>query len=141
MTEASLNPNALIDAEFSRRVYCVNVLPSTTVEDLVNPNFWTHVAMKLRPGDMIEVLSDDKAFCAKLVVRSARRLDATVSLVYWKDLEIADVSQIASEYEIVFRGAKSRWSILKGSDVLKSCFDTRNQAEAYLADHLKAIAA
>jgi TusA-related sulfurtransferase len=141
MSEVQLNPNALMDAEFSRRIYCVSVPPSTTAEDLVNPNFWAHVAMKLRPGDWIEVLSDDKKFCAKLIVRSARRLDATVSLVRWKDLEIPDVSHLAAEYEIVFRGAKNRWSILKGSDVLMSCFDTKNMAEAYLSDHLKAIAA
>jgi hypothetical protein len=142
MNDKQLKPNALAEAEFSRRGYRAIVPGDTSIEDMVVPSYWAHVASRLRPGDMIEVLAEDNSFYAEFIVRSARRLDATVSLLRRVELEPAKLdASITEGYEIKFRGSRSKWSILRGKDVLRDGFETEAQARVYLDDHLKAMAA
>lgn len=142
MSEIQLSPTALVETEFCRKSYRVIAAPTVNVEDLTRPAFWGHVAMRLRAGDLIEVLAEDNSFYAEVLVRSARRLDATVSILRFVKLEKPELdASIIDGYEIKFRGARAKFTVLRGKDVLKDGFDTEEMAQAYLNAHLKAMAA
>lgn len=137
-----LTANDLKAAEYTRREWHAVVPASTTVEDLCTPAYWSHVAGQLRTGDEITVVSEDNSFYVKLFVRFAKRLEASVSLLQKVDLEPAVLTEdIIGEYEVKFRGQRSKWTIMRGKDVLRDGFESEGQARAYLADHLKAMAA
>jgi hypothetical protein len=137
-----LPANGLSAAEYIRREWRITVDPATTLDDMMNPGYWAHVAAQLRTGDEITAVAEDNSFYAKFFVRFARRLEASVSLIQHVELEaVAVTTELASEYSIKFRGQRSKFTILKGKEVLRDGFETENQAKAYLEDHLKALAA
>lgn len=140
--QKQLSPQAFQLAEYARQVWRVTAPADTKIEDLLVPSFWGHIAQSLRSGDLIEVVSEDNSWFADLYVRWARRLEASVSLKNSGLLEARAVTDDqASEYMIKFRGARSKFTILKGKDVVKDGFETENQAQAYLTDYLKQLAA
>ena len=47
---------------FAHGEYFVVALPGTTIEQVANPDFWLHVASRLRPFDRIEVVAADGSF-------------------------------------------------------------------------------
>lgn len=139
-------PNSLIAAEFARRVWRVTVPVGEAVEEMLQPGYWCHVAAQLRPGDIIEAVSEDTSLYAEFYVRSARRLEASVSLLRRVELETVTVSdELIAQYAIEFRGAKTKWAVVKGKGneqaIVKGGFESENQARAYLQDYLKALAA
>jgi hypothetical protein len=137
-----LASQSLASAEFVRREWRASVPPDTTVEEMIHPGFWGHVAAQLRTGDEITVVAEDNSFYYKFFVRFARRLEASVSLLQRVELEPAAVTdEITAQYEVKFRGQRSKWTILRGKDVLRDGFESEGQAKAYLDDHLKAMAA
>lgn len=136
-----LNANALIEANFSRNIWRITTPIGTSPEELLKPTFWSHVALKLRPGDLIEAVAEDLAWFATLYVRSARRLDAAVSVIQFAKMDAPDVSSVAAEYRVEFRGVKAKWSILRGKEILRDGFATEAEAKVHLESHLKALAA
>ena len=137
-----LPANGLEPAEYKRREWRVSVPYDTTVEEMLTPEYWGHVSTRMQSGDTIEAIAEDNSFYAKFLVRGARKLEASVSLIHFVTLEAPVVDQAFIDgYEVKFRGTRSKWSILRGKDVIKDGFDTENVAKAYLQDYVKQIAA
>ena len=142
MNEAQLKANGLIETEFCRKAYRVSVPPNVKSEDLTRPAFWAHVAKDLRRGDMIEVLAEDNSFYAEVLVRSARRTDATVSMLRFQKLDKPVLEKSDTEgYEIIFRGGRAKHTVMRNTDIIKEGFGTYEEAELYLKNLLKAMAA
>ncbi len=138
----ALPAHAMQSAEFVRRDWHCVVPADVTVEDLLRHDYWQHVATQFREHDMVTVVSEDKAWLAQLYVRWSRRLEASLSLISHTRLERAVLDEKAvEEYQVVFRGNRSKWTILRGKNVVKDGFESEGQAKAYLADYLKALAA
>lgn len=121
-------------AEFSRNLWTVTPEPGTAFETVLKPEYWAHVAKKLRRGDRIEVLSEDNSYFAELIVLSAAPLWAKVAVLRNVELATAPKAEASQDdFEIKHRG-KMKWSVLRKSDkaILKEGLDTREQAEAWL---------
>lgn len=67
-TARKLMPPRMKLAEFARSVFQVRPELGTTVEDILAPEFWTHVAGQLQPRARIEVETEDMAWWAELYV-------------------------------------------------------------------------
>lgn len=125
--------------------WAVMVEEGTTVDDLLKPEFFTHVAPALRPFSKIFVLTDDGSYYAELLVRNAGRTWANCVLLSHIDLsQIIDAvpPTAAASYKVAYAGPHHRYRVVRLSDntvISKEHFDEA-AAQAWLVDHIKAIA-
>lgn len=143
-------------AEHVNTTYVVTVEGGLTKAQIIHPDFWGHVAAKLRPYDEIKVRCDDGSFYAQLLVLSAERTFARVRVLAWHDLTTADVAKTQAEsaekpsvtpagptdYEVRQRGPHLKWCVVRLSDsqVLREKEPTKRDAEKWLDDYLKVTA-
>ena len=111
-------PVSLVLAEHVRQIYRVIADEGLTVEDIKRPDYWVHVAARLRPGDRIEVEAEDGLWFAELYVRAASRMEAIVDVLrvcpLGPDGKPAEVAE--SLYRVQFKGPKKLHCIIRNSD-------------------------
>jgi hypothetical protein len=61
-------PAAVKRAEFKRSVYYATIPDGVGVDDIVNSDYWVHLAPRLEQWDRIEAISDTGDFFAELLV-------------------------------------------------------------------------
>ena len=153
----SITPNRVRGAEFHRNVWCVTPEKDTTAEAVLAPGYFTHVAQQLRVGDHVEVCPEGAAWYLELFVLATSKLDAkfgVLRVVTFAPAEAAApvaapaqaplaLEDWRSTYYIKWGGPKARFRIhrLTDHEVLEGGFDTAEDAEAWLAGHLQAMAA
>ena len=124
-------------AEYKRHIWLAYAEPGTKPEDLIEPEYWTHVAKKLEQGHFIEVVSAEGDWLAKSYVRSA---SATGVVVHLFPVEYigAKPKTISEDYSIQLAG-KNKWRVVRNSDraEMVTKLDTREIAEAWLVNLLK----
>lgn len=130
-------------AEYIRRIFRASPPAGTTVDDILEPAYWVHIAAKLKPdgGDIIEVLPEDKAFYAELLVLSASKIHAKVVPIV--AVKLASAVSKKSEptpkgFEISFKGPQRKWSIIRKADkvVVQEKFQNKVDAEIWLEKNL-----
>lgn len=143
-----LQAAALEQAAQKRNVFQVRVEEGVQVEDMVVPQFWSHVAKRFTMFDRIEAVSKSGEFWAEFVVLRRTDTAAKVKLVNFVDLTQEDYSDLnnvlASEYFVQFLG-ESEWCVvqrgLKGNTVVLKNLPTEKEAEKARVNHLRALAA
>ena len=147
---SKIHANRFKSAEFRRNIWDVIPEASTPFEDVLKPEFWAHVAANLRPWDRIEVRAEDGSYYAELLVQDCGRLWAKVAVLSKVTLskDAAQVPDIVADvtYSVQWRGPHSKHAVMRerGSgekEVMRDQFETREAAEAWKADHMKALAA
>ena len=140
-------PKMLGESRFALSSYATNRW-SVTLEAAVpydrvfEPDFWSHVARKMRIGDIIDLHSEDTSFYAELYVVAAHRLAAKV--VELRRVSLAPAVQVSagdSPMTVKFRGPHARYCIMRGGEVVKDKFQTEEEAIVAMADYRKAFAA
>lgn len=137
--------------EFASTTYRIHPEDGTTLDDVLRPEYWAHVGEILRPFDKIEVVFDDGTRFTELLVLDTKRLYAKVAVLVDADLtagkkEAADDAKAAVEkpdYTVEYKGSIAKWSVIRASDNerVKDGMASRDEAEQYLKDYLKALAA
>lgn len=139
---SQLQPSRLKYAEHERQQWFVVPEHGTPFEALLDPAYWAHVSAKFRPCDQIEVHAEDGSYYARLLVRDAGKLYAKVAKLEHVELDKIDVLQggvMALEgHAIKWRGPIHKWSVVRGSDVLKDSL-SKTEAEAYLASYARTV--
>ena len=69
--KAVKKPTTIEESTYARTVYQVKPEISVTVKDLLEPDYWAHVAKQLRAGDRIEAIPDDRHYFAEFFVLAA----------------------------------------------------------------------
>ena len=144
ITEARFKPR-----DFATKDFVIMPETGTTIEDIMRPEYFCHVAKQLAIGNKIEVIADDMSFYARLLVVGVTNLSAKVFVLEYHDLADAEKSAsvpglvTSEDYEIVFRGVHSKWSVVQkdGGKVLFEGLDDRRSAERELVGYLKTLAA
>lgn len=54
-------------AEFKRNIFRANPEAGTKLETLLDPVFWSHIAVNIKPYDTIEVIPEDGAYFVELI--------------------------------------------------------------------------
>jgi hypothetical protein len=140
-----LQPSMDRFSELSHTCVIWNACPESgvTVEQLLKPEAWANVARRMKAGHMIHVVPEDGAYFAELYVVSAGQNWANVSLLREVLLSLTDFAEPATEKyaDIKWAGpsAKFRVTRLKDGDTLRDGFGSRQEAESWLSDHLKAV--
>ena len=76
-----LRHNRMERAEVQRTQWLVTCEPNTKPEDLLNPAYWAHVAIKFNPRDVLEVWAEDGEWYAECMVRATDRTWAKVHII------------------------------------------------------------
>jgi hypothetical protein len=139
----ALTPGRMRPAEACYRVHAVLVESGIARDAILVPAFWSNVAAKLRPLDRLEVMDDAGSWLAVLMVRAVSASEAIVAPLWSVELQSSAVLAPPKdiEFEARWRGHKNKWSVLQGDVVLREGMESREEAELYIRDHAKALAA
>lgn len=139
-----VRPRDMKQAEMARTAYFVFVDADVSKEDLLDPKTWAHVGDRLKMNDKIEVLSEDGRVYAELIVASSGVNFAKVRLIQFvcfdDDIQPAEDGD---DYEAKFISNRYKFGVYRKSDKqwLAKELDTQADAEEWLANHRKALAA
>lgn len=136
----NLLQNRIRPAEYDRLVWSVTPEPSVSFDEILKPEYWTHVAKQLLPGARIEVVPADKSYFAELFVRSSTDTSVHVSVlrhVKFDDVAAKPAENNGDPYEIKHRGGAG-WSVIRKSDktVVFEKGQSRVEAERFLETEL-----
>jgi hypothetical protein len=131
-------------AEYERQVWVANVEFGLTVEDIMVPGFWAHMAAQLRPYDEIEARSDDGTWIAHLVVTGCERTWARVAIdrvVKLTTKEVAEAQSNPVQHKVEWKGPQNKFSVIRIADAepIRTGFTTKDEALQYLRDHERTI--
>ena len=154
MTEAKektipqLSPESLKPFEYISTRHDALVAQGVTVEDLLNPAYWAHHAVKLRPMDEIRARAEDGTWMAYLVVLASDRTWARCQLLSKHNLGTADVALTQANeaevkrqkglYTISFSGPE-KYRVIRKADknVMSSGHEQKQDAERWLDRHVR----
>lgn len=114
-----------------------------TLEDMLAPAYWVHVASKMSPMDSILVFPEDGTWEAELRVLAIGYQAAQVGLIrktVWGTVEQPAAAE--GQFHVEWAGPAHRWRIRRLSDnaVVAKDFDNREAAFAMLPELLKKAA-
>lgn len=124
-------------AEFNRTIWAATPQAGTTKDEITKPEFWVHVAGKLKVGDRIEVSPESGEWLAEIIVRATGAGGPVVHLLHFHAFQAEDLPE-SKDYEVKFGGA-AKWRVIRKADrhVLVEGLQTREAAEAWLANNSK----
>ena len=125
--------NRIKQADFIRTVWSAQPEPGTTLDEMLLPEYWAHVAKTLKKGDRIDVTSDDGEWFAELYVRASS--DNSVAVVVLQKHVFSAPAPVADgTFELKHRGG-AKWSVIRRSDkrVMVENLETRPEAESWVA--------
>ena len=113
----------LQQAEFQRVAWGVKPPAGTKLDDVLQPEYWTHAAKKLRVGAQIEVVPEDVEWFALLIVRANTKSGVKVSVLNYVPFSVEDKPKKPKaekpegndDFEVKFAGA-DKWRVSRRSD-------------------------
>lgn len=133
------------EATYWRNEWAINPEYGVTVDDMLKPDFWAHVAQKLRPWDKIEARAEDGAYFVEFVVLDAAKTWAKVALVntptvFKENVGPSDIS-IDDKYIAQWKGPQRKWIVVRKVDKasLKEELATKSDAIRWISEHEKAM--
>lgn len=139
MGQDRLPPNRRHLAEQKRAEHVAYPLAGTTLEQILKPDYWMHVARDLKMFDHIEAIVEDGSAYYELLVVSVGRTEARVAVLNKVDLSSVPQGLLSeSEYSIGWGGPHAKHRIKRGNEVIKDGFESRDLAEQWLKNHLQA---
>lgn len=113
----ALNATRLQRAEHYFSHYAVALQGADTLEDALKPEFWAHVATKLRRGDMIRLMPEDDSFYAEALVQATGTGFAKVKLIHHVPLdEDGAAEDDDAPVYVKWSGPHSKFRIIRRSD-------------------------
>ena len=129
-------------AEFERNTWVVNAEHGTTINDVLEPAYWAHVAQKFRPYDRVEVRVDSGEWMLELLVLGCDRSWARMHVLHRHELaEVEPEMPAAAKHRVEWKGPQLKWCVIRNADneILFRGFD-KAQAFAELQRHERAMA-
>ena len=123
--------------------YDALIAQGVTPEQLMNPAFWAHHAVKLKPMDEIRARAADGTWVASLMVLDSSRTWAKVKMLQLDHLTTGDVALTEASlterrafidaHEVKLRGPH-KWSVIRKQDrvVVQEDLGTKEAAQAWL---------
>ena len=133
----AMTPSKLKEASYVRNIFVATPEAGTTLEDVQDPAFWTHVAKQLRISDRIEVIPEDSAFFAELYVQNVRLNTVNVKLLRHNIFAEAEDEAKDELHDIKWRGPLAKFRVTRKKDnaTLKEGFESKADARQWLATY------
>ena len=136
-----LMPERIGLAEDKRHDWVVDAEFGTTLEQVLEPSYWSHMASQMVPGDHIEVRAEDFSWVAYLIVHYSERTYAKVVLDRIVRIESSsEAPAVSLKHKTEWKGPHHKWVVIRISDsqMLHSGCKTRIEADEWLRNHEKA---
>lgn len=144
----------LPEARFRPGGYIINcweieVEHGTSLDEVITPIFWTHVAKHLSMFDEIKVISESRDIYIRLLVVGCDRLSARVHVLEHHDLSETPKFMPSAglpkedDFFVEYAGKVGKWRFCYKDTKrpVKDKFETREEAESGLKEHLKILVA
>lgn len=128
------------EAAAARNEWHIEVGDHVTVDDVLAPDFWRDVAIKLREWDRVEVRSESGRWFGEFIVRGVGHLYANVVLLRKKEFEDAILPKNLEDTGFTVRFVKTKGhQVIRISDksVLKEGFATAVEAANWILSTVK----
>lgn len=129
-------PTTIEESSYARTIWQVKPENAVTIEDLLDANYWAHVANRMRAGHRIEAIPEDRHYFAEFFVLAASTNWAKLILLREVTL-IKDNKPIEKEGYIVKFAGKHKWRVEKDGEILSKNHDDQKSAASWLANHIK----
>lgn len=133
-----LNPQRRALAEQWRQDWVINAAEGETIEDVLDPGYWAHVASEMQKFDRVEVRIDTGEWVADLIVIEVGRNWAAMHLVKVHELrKPADSAAMESKHEVLWRGNQHKWCVKRKADgaILSDGMADKATGLAWLANY------
>lgn len=133
-----LNPQRMKLAEYERQEWVCNAEEGTTIHDILDPQYWAHMAPQMRPYDRIEVRIDTGEWFAELIVLSCERNWARVHLLRCEELASPTEDMLpTSKFKVEWKGPQRKWEVIRlaDSEAIQSGLADRQAANMWLRNY------
>lgn len=133
-----------LGADFARQSFRATPPAGVKFEEMLDESYWAHVARKVQPYDIIEIVPEDGAFYARLIVVNSAKLWLKVKTLEHITLTAKKKNEVSDRFEAVYKGPHAKWKVTNKSDgsvVTEESFQSRDEAETYIVSHVKELAA
>lgn len=139
----ALSENRFSEANYKRNVWNVILPENESMDGVLEPLYWAHVARMLRPMDRIEVFKEDGTEWCELLVIFVDRVAAKVVMLNHVDLAPQAPASVDPEYGIKWAGPHAKFRVVRLSDkhVVQDKLETAQHAAEWLIGYVKALAA
>jgi len=136
------HPSRMRLAEYDRQEWIVNAEPGHTIEDLMKPGYWAHMAQQMTAYDHIEVRAEDGSWVAELLVVQVDRMWAKVVLKSKFDFTVTEDPEELNQHVVEWKGPQHRFAVIRTSDreKIKDGFQNKEEAAAWMREHERVIA-
>jgi hypothetical protein len=116
-TARILNPQRMGLAEQLRQDWVVNAEEGTTVEEVLDPQYWAHMAVQMQPMDRIDVRLETGEWMLELLVINTGRNWAQVNLLHKYELvQRSETLPAAQKHRIEWKGPQLKWAVIRVAD-------------------------
>lgn len=125
-------------AEQLRQDHVVDAEEGTTLDDVMRPGYWQHIAQKLQVFDHVEVRAETGEWVAMLMVASVGRTWARMHLMHKYELVGEQKAAVPNdEHEVIWRGPHLKFAVKRRRDgtVLQERLDTKEAAHTWLQNY------
>lgn len=142
--DVMLMPARMQLAEHARQDWVATAEEGTLIEDVLNPQYWSHMASQMQPMDRIDVRIDTTEWLLELLVLQVGRNWARCAVLHRHDLApVGDGDVVPSGFEVKWGGPVNKWRVIRLADrePLTSGHANREAAADWLRQYEKTIAA
>jgi len=128
--------------EYEIQDWVANIEYGFSLEDILVPSFWAHVAAQMKPYDHIEARADDGSWVAHLLVTGCDRTWAKVAVDRVIKLTSKDIAETqASQHEVKWRGPQHKYSVIRVADrePIKAGFANAEEAAQWAREHERVV--
>lgn len=128
-------------AEQWRQDWVVNAEAGTTTDDVLKPDYWSHVAPRMRPYDHVEVRAEDGTWVMNLLVTGCDRNWARVvqvgDVIKLTTADVAQSQAVSGKYKVEWKGPHHKHAVIRLSDqqMISNGHENRAQATAWMLDY------
>lgn len=122
--------------------YAAKVPTGTTLEEAMHPEYFQNHLARIRPGMVINVLSDDFALDCDLRVLTVTKTTAKMRVMRnYSEATAPKVKAAPSDVEVGWAGPNHKWRFVHAGQVIEHGFATEDEAKAAAAKYSAKIAA
>ena len=135
------HPSRMRLAEYDRQEWIVNAEPGHTIDDILKPGYWAHMAPQMSAYDHIEVRAEDGSWVADLLVVQVDRMWAKVVLKSKFEFSSSENPTDVDQHVVEWKGPQHRFAVIRISDreKIRDGFHTKEEAGAWMREHERVI--
>jgi hypothetical protein len=127
-------PNNVKQAEFIRTVWAATPEHGTALADVLDPEYWVHIASQFKPNDRIEIIPVSGEWFAELHVKSSGPSGLGFSVLRKVEFDAPVAADPKAEFTVAYAAA-DKWRVTRNADsaVVARGLTSRAAGDAWIA--------